>query len=199
MAVRSTMQTNIIPRVRLLINDPGGTSEIFHDQDIQDVLDASRQDIGNAPLTAYPTYTAGTLKYLDFYHDLGDWEDGAVLKQYLTVLVTPSVSEPIVGHWEFTANTYPPVFITGSTHDVYRAAADLLERWAAKWVLNFDFSSDSQSFKRSQAADMLQKLAHTYRLKQRAITIQMTRSDIASGQSAEPSLKAREIDYMASG
>src|SRR6478752_564975 len=98
------MQTSLIPRVRLLINDPAGASQQFADQDIQDVLDESRVDVGNIALEPFWTYSGGSRQVLDYYSDLGGWEDGMVLKQYLTVTVTPNLIEPIVGHWGFAAN-----------------------------------------------------------------------------------------------
>jgi hypothetical protein len=198
MAVRSTM-ASIITRVRLLINDTAGASQIFDDQNIQNVLDDSRLDISNAALQPYVSFSGGTPVYLDYYHNLGSWEDNVVLKQFLTVLVTPSASEPIAGHWSFAATTLPPVYITGSTHDIYRAAADLLERWAARLVLEFDFTSDGQSFHRSQAATALQNLAKTYRRKQRPTSIAMVRDDIVAGKQDALGLGPHAIDYMAKG
>src|SRR2546421_10853666 len=155
MAVRATMAV-LISRVRTLINDPAGASQVFDDNTIQDVLDESRLDFQNEVLQYVPTYVSGTIKYLDYYHELGGWEDSPVLKQYLTTTVTPALSEPIAGHWAFTNNTFPPVSITGSVHDIWHAAADLLERMAARWVLQFNFSSDGQSFQRAQASHALQ-------------------------------------------
>lgn len=197
MAVRSSMAA-LISRVRLLINDPAGGSQIFADQDIQDVLDQTRRDYRTLQLMGTPTYSGSTIQYLDYYADLGDWEDDVVLKQYLTNLVTPAVSENIVGHWSFATSVLPPIFLTGKTYDVYRAAADLLERWAAKWTLAYDFSSDGQSFRRSQAAPALRDLAHTYRLHQRAFQLNMTRTDGRPARQ-QNTLKATEIDFMASG
>lgn len=198
MAVRSTMAA-LIARVRLLINDPSGGSQIFADQDIQDVLDESRTDMRNVQLRAEPTYVGNTITYLDYYSDLGGWEDDFVLKQYLINVVTPSTSEPIVGHWTFASTTLPGVYITGKQYDVYRAAADLLERWAAKWVLAYSFTSDGQSFQRAQAATALQTLATTYRKKQRAMTISFARTDLNAGAGNGPSLAPTAIDYMGSG
>ncbi len=199
MAVRSTM-ANLITRVRLLIFDPAGGSAIWTDDQIQDVMDESRLDLNNEPLDYAPTYVSGSIQYLFYWHKLTNWEDGMVFKQYLSVTVTPSSINPIAPLFTFAANTFPPVYITGSVHDIYRAAADLLERMAARWALSFDFSSDGQSFKRSQAANALQTLAKTYRMKQRAGSISMTRSDITdqAGQQGNV-LGPREIDYMASG
>ncbi len=198
MAVRSTM-TQIIGRVRTLINDPSSASQIFDDQTIQDTLDDSRRDYVNEALTTAPTYVSGTIQYLNYWHELGSWEGGVVLKQFLYNTVTPSASDLIAGYWSFAATTLPPVYLTGSTHDLYRASADLLERWAAKWVLNYDFSSDGQSFRRSQAATALQTLAATYRGKQRATSIGFTRADLQSAGMASVGLEATEIDYMGSG
>ena len=196
---RSTM-ANLILRMRDLINDAPGASQVWTDDQIQGVMDASRQDIGNAVLTAFPTYSGSTIQYLDYYSDWTDWEDGMVLKQYLTQVVTPTTSEPIAGHWSFSTSKLPPIYITGSLHDIYRAAADLLERWAAKWVLSYGFSSDGQSFQRQQAATMLQALAKTYRQKQRPRMIIATRSDLtAKEQTSANGLGATAIDYMSSG
>ena len=89
MAVRSTM-TQIIARVRTMINDSAGASQIFSDNDIQDVLDDSRVDYVNEELQTAPTYVSGTIQYLNYWHALGSWEGGVVLKQHLTVTVTPS-------------------------------------------------------------------------------------------------------------
>jgi hypothetical protein len=189
----------LISRVRILINDPSGASQIFDDQTIQDVMDESRLDVRNSVLIQKPTFSGSTIQFLDYYSELGGWEDGTVFKQYLTVPVTPSVLEPIAGHWQFATTTLPPVYATGSVHDVYRASADLIERWAAKWVLSYNISVDGQSLQRSQAAVALQGLAKTYRLKQRPHVIQATRSDVRSVSTAAQALGANEIDFMGSG
>lgn len=199
MAVRSTM-ASIIYRVRSLINDPGGTSQVFDDQTIQDVLDFGRQDIVNEVMIPKPTFTGSTIQFLNYYSHIGDWEDDIVFKQYLVNIVTPATLEPISGHIVFAATTLPPIYLTGKFYDTYRAAADLLERQAAQWSLSFDFSADGQSFKRSQAAQALQRLANTYRMQQRPRTIELTRTDIKSQDNmAGAGLGRLEIDYMGSG
>src|SRR6266704_1986427 len=96
MPVRSTM-ANLITRERVLINDPSGASQVFDDQTIQDILDARRIDVLNGSLIEKPTFSGSTVQYLDYFSDWSDWEDSPVLKQYLTVVVTPSTSENIVG------------------------------------------------------------------------------------------------------
>ena len=197
MAVRSTMAA-VIARLRLLINDPAGVSQQFADQDIQDVLDANRQDVQYLALDGYPTYSGNNLLYLDYYTSMGDWENNTTLWQYRTLRVTPSLSEPIVGHWQFAQTTLPPVFLLGSTFDVYRAAADLLERLSARWALSYDVNVDGQSLRRSQALPALLALARQYRMQQRPVLIDASRSDLNAGSSG-PSLSPTELDYMGSG
>lgn len=199
MAVRSTMAA-LIARVRLLINDPAGASQTFADQDVQDILDESRVDVRNQVLLATPTFSGSTIQYLDYFSKLGGWEDGYVLKQYLITPVTATINEPIAGHWQFATSTLPPVYISGSLHDIYRAAADLLERQSAQWALRYSMAVDGQNLQRAQAHAMLLDLAHTYRLKQRASGINVTRSDIHHQSTAvSTGLQATTIDYMASG
>lgn len=199
MAVRSTMAA-LITRTRLLINDPSGASQVFADQDIQDILDESRVDMYNGSMRYEPTFSGATILYLDYFSDLGGWEDGMVLKQYLTVVVTPATIEPIAGHFQFAQSTFPPIFITGKLYDVYRASADLLERWAARYMTRFDFTSDAQSFRVSQVPVQLQKLALTYRAKQRVGHLEVRRSDLGGrADVAHGALGPRPIDYFASG
>lgn len=198
MAVRPTMAA-LIARVRLLINDP--SASVFSDQNVQDVMDETRVDYKNAVLIPKPTFTGSTIQFLDYYHALGGWEDDLVIKQYLINQVTPATSEPIAAHWTFSTTTLPPLYISGKLYDVYRSAADLLERQAAMWVLRYSVSVDGQNLQRSQAASALQALAKTYRMKQRAGTIELHRSDV-QGPDANLSgvgLGAVEIDYMGSG
>jgi hypothetical protein len=197
--VRASM-ANLILSVRTLINDtlPVDAGQIFPDQIIQDVLDESRLDVMSGSMIAKPTFSGANVTYLDYFTDFGGWEDGMLLKQYLTVPVTPSLIEPIAGHFQFAVNTFPPVYISGSLHDRYHAAADLLQRWAAQWALQFNVSVAGLSLQRMGASTALLTLAREYRMQQRPGTLVLTRSDIASGGS-EPSLKATAIDYMASG
>lgn len=200
MAVRSTMAA-LISSVRTLINDlaPVGNGQIFSDQIIQDVLDEGREDVKNMPLIPKPTFSGSTIQYLDYWSEYGGWEDGMVLKQYLTVVVTPSLIEPIPGHFQFTANTWPPVYISGSWHDRYRAAADLLERMAAQWALSYNMTVDGQNLQRGQVVNNLQKLAHTYRMKQRPRTIILKTSNITGNKDTGISLEPTTLDYMSSG
>lgn len=66
-------------------------------------------------------------------------------------------------------------------YDAYAAAADLLEMWAAKEKLSFDFEVDGQSYKRTQKAQALLGLAREYRKKQLPQQVGMVRSDAVCG------------------
>jgi hypothetical protein len=193
----------LILRVRTLINDtlPVGNGQIFTDQTIQDVMDESRMDFKNVMLKPAPTFTTGIVQYLDYWADYGGgWEDSTTFKQWLSSSVTPSLSEPIAGHWQFSASTLPPVYISGAVMDCYRAAADLLERQSAQWLMSYNIVVDGQNLQRSQVADAMQKLARSYRMKQRPGTIQAIRTDLNATQRPDEGLSGpRFYDYMTKG
>lgn len=200
MSVLRFTMLNLIARTRQLINDQPGPAQVFQDTDIQDVLDASRADVKNEPMIPKPTFSGSTIQFLDYYTQLGDWEDDAIFKQYLVTPVTPSVLEPIAGHWSFAQTTLPPVYISGKTYDIYRAAADLLERMAAQWVMRYNMTVNGQSLQRGQVVMALQALAKTYRAKQRATMSTLIRTDIRNASNmAGTGLGPLEIDYMADG
>jgi hypothetical protein len=204
MAVRSSMAA-IIARVRLKIFDPAGANQVFADQTIQDILDDNcRQDIYNMVLAPKPTFVSGTIQWLDYLAGenpvIGDWEDDAVLKQFLINVVTPSLAEPITGHWQFAATTLPPVYISGKTYDIYRASADLLEMRASTWALSYNVTVDGQTLHREGVMTQLQNLAKTYRTKQRVSSFSFQRSDLRSpGETAVAGIGPLEIDYMSKG
>lgn len=212
MAVRTTMAA-LIARIRILINDPSGTSQVFDDQTIQDVLDEARFDCYNQPLRPMPTYSGSTILFLDYFADLGNWEDGMTLKQFLTVDVTANATtiEPIAGHFQFNQTTLPPVMVTGKRYDLYRASADLLERWIALVALRFDITANGQTLRRSQMAVNLQKLADSFRRKQQPRTMTLIRTDLQPSDTSmaaaslgtfgpgDMSLGATEIDYLSAG
>lgn len=203
MPTRPTM-ANLITRVRLLINDPNPNfvqSVVqFSDQEIQDVMDATRQDLRYLTLAPAPTFSGSNIQYLDYYADLSDWEDDVTFKQWRINSVTPATSENITAHWVFAQTTLPPVYLIGKTYDVYRSAADLLERLSARWALSYNVSADGQSLQRSQAFTMIQDLAHNYRMKQRPHVIGVTRSDLVNkAQNNNLGLGPLPIDYMGSG
>ena len=69
--------------------------------------------------------------------------------------------------------------ISDGEYDVYGAAAELLEMWAAREKLNFDFSADGAQYQRSQKVEMLLTLAAQYRGHQQPRMIPQVRGDLA--------------------
>jgi len=184
MPVRDTMSANI-NKTRLLIHD-NSTTHQFTDQEIQDTLDTNRRDIRYLMLTPEPTYAGNVVQYLDYYSSLSNWEDDATFWQNRITQVTPSTSEPLAGHWTFSESVVPGVYINGKTYDLYNSAADLLEYWIAKVAFEYDVVVGGQTFKRSQAQEMLRTLALNYRSHelfspQGTKSVKMVRSDVRSG------------------
>lgn len=201
MAVRPTME-NLIARLRVLVNDPSSATQLFSDQQIQDVLDErdTRLDLRYLALAPAPTYTGNTIYYYDYFSDLGDWEDDNTFWQWRINQFVPATVENIAGHWVFSQTVLPPVYMIGKTYDIYRAAANLLERQAAQWSLAFNFSADGQSFQRSQAAIALRNLAMQYRQQQRPSTINLLRTDLVDKAGNNSlGLGPLPVDYMGSG
>ena len=154
----------LITRMRVVIADPAGASQAFSDDDIQHAFDERRTDVFEAQLAPSPTTVVGpVVSYLDYFAPRAPWEDDLVLKDGKNAVITPSVSDNLVGHWTFATNQVPPIFITGKFYDLYGSAATLLDEWVAKVALEFDFASDNQTFDRTGKREGLSLLAATYR------------------------------------
>jgi hypothetical protein len=191
----------LILKVRSLIFDPAGGSQVFSDDDIQGELDPTRLDIRYELLTPAPvilnaasTNNIAQLIWCDYYSRFKWWEDDVVLQgNNVSTLaswkvLTPVTSEPIVGHWAFettvfTSGTapgqYPPVFATGKSYDIYGAAAAMLDMWSAQYAGAYDVTIDEQQFRRSQINTAKANLAETYRKRARVVSYTPMRTDLA--------------------
>jgi hypothetical protein len=196
---RATMAA-LITKTRSLINDPAGGGQVWSDDDVQDQLDPTRQDIREELLTPAPvilnaasTNNIAVLIWCDYFSRFKWWEDDVVLQGNNVAtsaswkVLTPLTSEPIAGHWAFettvfTTGTapgqYPPVFATGKSFDVWLAAANLLEMWSAKYTLAYDVTTDQQTFRRGQIIDNQLKLAEQYRKRARVVSVSPLRMDL---------------------
>ncbi|MBX6770878.1 MAG: hypothetical protein IRY83_04080 [Chloroflexi bacterium] len=170
----------LIARTRLLIGDPAGAEQTFTDDEVQAALDRYQTVVRYAPLHPEPTpLPTGLVEYRDYYAGLGDWEADEQLYDAAWTALTPVTSDRLTGHWTFASpGQNPPLFILGKVYDVYGAAADLLEQWAAKVKQEFDFSTDGQSFQRSQKLRALLDLAREYRRRQRPSVAVQARADV---------------------
>ncbi len=199
MPVRSTM-SDLISLVRTMISDPAGAGQQFSDQQIQDRLDANRDDIRYENLMLAPSIvnTASTNNiaayiFADYFSKYGYWEADYVLQGYQNAaywkVITPVGSELLIdeAHFQFQLTPFvngtvpgqiPPIFATGKIYDMYSASADLLEFWAATYARRFDFTSDAQSFRVTQARDGLLLMAKNYRASAKPKVAKMARRDV---------------------
>ena len=182
MAVRSSM-ADLIARVRLLLFDPAG-SATFADQEIQDTLDQRREFVRYAPLRpeATPQPATGVMQYLDYFATRGFWENDAALYGPAWQPLSPATSDTLTGHWTFASSQLPTVWIVGKRYDVYGAAADLCEIWAAKTADQFDFTDINARYQRSQIGEAKLRLAAAYRAQAWTFTAEMAREDVERGQ-----------------
>ena len=160
---RTTMAA-LITRLRTLVADPAGASQIWADDDLQLALDAHRHQARYAELAPLDTVApGGAISWLVWVATQTDWEDSPELVNASYTVITPASSDVIRGRWTFSSHQSAGVLITGDAFNVYAAAADVLDMWAAKVAREFDFSTDNASFKRSQQAAALREQAEASR------------------------------------
>ena len=198
MGTPRTTMSQIITRVSLLIGDP--TNATWAQGDIQDFLDETRDDVRYELLTAAPTIinSTGTLNvpntlWADYYSMFQWWEQDVVLEgttgtpSVPWIVLTPLSSDYITGHWMFDTLTpfttgtvpgqYPPVFATGKVYDINRACANICDAWAAQLMRSYNFTSDGQTFDRSQMLQMTLQQAKAFRMKAKPLTGRAIRDD----------------------
>ena len=176
MATRASMAA-LIARLRLLVNDPVGASQIWSDDQLQDWLDGQRTDVVRAALYYNWAIVAGANAVLNYFAETGDWESDAALSDVEGTTLTPGAVNLLTGRWTFAAHQAPPVYLTGQTYDLYAAAADVLEARAGQLAGAYDFTADGATYHRSQQAAGLLALARQYRGRSRPRMIQMVRDD----------------------
>jgi hypothetical protein len=179
---RSTMAT-LITRVRTLIGDL--SSSQYTDDQVQAALDQRRTQHTNRVLDydqkVNPPGSATT--YVEFFSAYKFWEEDEEIRQSNGTVVTPDADDELAGYWHFASSQTPPLYINGKTYDVYAAAADLLEEWAATKKLEFDFQDGASAIGR-KGADLTQpfrqmlELAALYRKKSLPRAILSVRDDI---------------------
>lgn len=175
---RTTMQA-LISRMRMLT--AAGTAEytvagvtFFSDDQVQDVLDRNRRDLWNAQLTPVSRpIGGGSVGYFDYalpsYGDMEATSGGTsvfVVRDGIgtvqgTALWSADYQRGIVTFADNQAGSAR--YLDARTYDIHAAAADLLESWAAAMALQFDFTTDDQTFKRSQKHAALLKQAGMFR------------------------------------
>jgi hypothetical protein len=169
---------NIISIVRDLINDPAGDSQRFTDDQIQGALDSRRDEARYIPMNEKPFIAAGgVVSFLTFDAPVGMWEDGATVVDQAFNVLSPTSVDAYNGRWTFATQPRYPVMITGFTHDIWGASADLLHEWATQESLAFDVKADGTELMRSQKAAALKARANDYLAKSRARSSELVRTD----------------------
>lgn len=144
MPVRPGMQP-LIDRLRRTIGDVG-TPPVFEDDDLQDALDERRVHVSAQALLEEAVVSGSATVFRAPY---GYWEADAVVAS-ASGPSSPSVADPINGVWTFSSAPGATQYLTGRAYDFWGTAANLLETWAARVALEFDFGTDQQQFDRSQ-------------------------------------------------
>lgn len=177
--MRSTL-TNLVTRLRRLIGDPASENQVWDDNELTEYLDAHRLDYVDHLLTGIPTYGPESLiQFRTWVAPWGDWEEDAALKDSHYNAITADAPNYLNGRWVFTVEPHYPLYLTGKTFDLFGAAADVLEAWGALKLDAYDFqTADNQKFSRSQMFTNRQKLADSYRRKQRPQIATQVRSDV---------------------
>lgn len=158
---------DIITRVRRLIGDTAGADQVFTPDEVQETLDRYQHNVRYMELTPVETILpGGDVQYLAYECDAGYWESPVALADSSYAAVTPATSDLINGRWTFTTDRSAPVYITGYRYDVYGAAAEMAEDWAAKLKLEVDYDNAGLSNTWMHKANGLRALAD--RLRQRA-------------------------------
>jgi hypothetical protein len=213
MPVRASM-SQIITRVRFMIQDLAGQNQFFADQDIQDTCDEYVDFVRYEGLQIAPTIinTASTLNqpsviFIEYFSQFQWWESNVVLQgndipsNAAWTVLAASQSDFINGRFwfqpptdEFTSPTvpgqYPPVFATGQIFDLYAASADLLEFWGAALASAYDVSVDGQNLRRSQLMTAKLTLAEQYRRKAKPRIAKIVRDDVL------PEITARKMRLL---
>jgi len=165
----------LIARVRQMIGDTDAANYAFDDDAVQAALDAHRFHAEYAALQPVAEYSAGgEAIYTTYRSGAAPWESDAVLMDGSYNALTPDDADWMNGEWTFNAGQAPPVLIRGKYYDLYAAAADLLEEWAARLARDYDFGTDGDSFKRSQMAASLREQAERYRARAWASVAEIT-------------------------
>ena len=174
-----TGMADLITRLRGMIYDPAGASQLLSDDEIQAHLDAHRMDFYQSSLYAQMTTLAGgSVAYYYYYASVGDWESTPTLQNSDYATLTPSGTALQRGMWTFGTSQQPPVYITGAAYDIYGAAVDALRILLAKERTTIDFDADGASFKRSQRVKHIEGLIATYSARAQVSSVTMTRSDV---------------------
>lgn len=122
---------NLIDLVRGLIGDTDSVDKAFTDVEIEAVLTQYSERVIYQPLAGFLVKVGGAWEQREFQAAVGFWADDAQLFDTEYASVTPTTSDFLAGRWIFSGHK-EGIYLTGTTCDVYAAAADLLALWAGR-------------------------------------------------------------------
>jgi len=183
-----TGNADLIARVRSLTSVgtaeyTNGTANMWDADQIEQVLDRHRMDITRERLIPDRNNDAGgAVSYTVFRSAFGNMESGTALfiedgvgDDRTAGTATANYSGDYQrGTFTFGADQAgTALYITARSYDLYGAAAEVLESWAGSAARDFDFSTDSSSFSRSQKSKAMLEQARVLRRRARARRVRL--------------------------
>jgi hypothetical protein len=148
-----------------------GTTTYWTDAQVQTVLDKHKVFVNSEQLQPIETLNNGTVLYTEYRSQFGNFEETTggttifVIKNSIgSVFGTSNWSADYAnGIINFTANTAgTPYYLTGTSYDVYGAAADVWRMKSGHHAQSIDFSTDNMSVKRGQLMKNDMEMANYY-------------------------------------
>jgi hypothetical protein len=160
----------------------------WSDDHIQEMLDHYRTELNDYPLEPRSEYSsAGSLVYMDYIVRFGDLEEAASGTTYWSVITAQGTAwgtasytvDYLAGLIRFNADTAGSVFyLRARSYNLNRAAAEIWNYKAAHTAEFYSFSTDSQSFTRSQWFDHCISMADRFDRKKGVQSSRMVRTDL---------------------
>lgn len=186
MTVRTTM-IEMISRLRNMAQT--GTSDYtvastayWSDEQLQDALDRNRQYINFEPLSPITTRIAGgSVEYKRYESIRNNWEEDFTVQDSVgnSIGGTLYIENAEEGFITFdTDQAGSARVITGYTYDMNKSASEVWRSKASHYSMQYDFSTDNHSIKRSQLAEQALKMAAYYESRAGLTPVVMWRPDV---------------------
>lgn len=163
----------IIQLVRNLAGDTG-TPAVFSDTELAGVCARYRRHWRYLLLTPLPTYRPGQqVVYEEGVAPVRFWDPDSVQAYGPDWSPFPLARiEAEEGRFVYAQPTVLPVFVSGDSYDVYGAAAEVCERWAARLATTaIDTSADGVTVQASGAVRQLAERARVLRAQADALVV----------------------------
>jgi hypothetical protein len=186
---------NLIKRLRVMTETAATDYSVnsvtyWTDDQLQDVLDMYRTEINQRELIGVPEYSGGSTIWKDYPLGAKDLEEatsnsGNVVAWSLVDSTGTEVSSSdyaadyISGIVRFVSDTSGAIyFLKARSYNLSRAAADIWRRKAAHVASGYDFSTEGQSFSRSQLYANYIAIAEQFGSASGLVVTRMVRTDL---------------------